>query len=205
MEILHIFDSTIRNVMRPVALNIVCTLHRLWKWYFPSGNIRSEDSVCYERVSHRALVGCSYFPFVRLIVKDFRRTEVESHTHVRAYPVVPSGAYHPKGRFTILHVRGLPPPKSVPILVPILSASLLDQSTRVEVDVTEQVIRLAGPRHDFFGFEYPLGILKPWLCDCTGMKSNEHDLILKILLDVTFEVHTFKGDELVLPIPKLIV
>lgn len=178
-----------------VLLRIATFVHSLLRW---PGNqaIHVHDLACYS-VGHRIprLKLTLAFPYVKIVHRHFRRG-IHSPAALKCYPVNGNGIFRSDGKFTIINHRDLHPPIPVSPRPLIISAALSD--THGTVDVTEEVVRLAGPRRDFFGFKYPLAVLTPWLCDRKGFTANEREMKLEICLDDTFEVHTYTGDDMVI-------
>lgn len=185
-------------LVRTAALQIVYHVHRLVTWLFPSTTTRVNDSVMYELARTTETMFSIRWPFVRRVSADFVQVgglRGSSKNILRVYPVQSSGSFSPRGPFTIICWHGLPPPLPPAPKLPILSASLFCTRTSKNHDVTEELVRLAGPRHDFFGFRYPLTVVLPWLCARTGVRENAESLKLAIMRDSTFKTRTFEKNE----------
>ena len=176
-----------------LLFRFACALSQAWTWLTAGAEASLDTCVSYIGSPLTRTSVSSKFPFVRRVLTQFRRGNVFKScntTLIRAYPVHGNGTYSSEGKFTMIHYTNIAPPLPK-VSLPILSALLRDTALEKQVDVTNEMIRLAGPRHDFFGFSYPLWALIPWLCDRTNLIANDRDLILTICVDDTFDVYTY--------------
>lgn len=192
--------SLIGRYARFTTLHVMCKLYSVWTWLVPSGISAINESASYTPSTKPTLSLTSWPPFFRRVRRGFTRTSRETRECIRVYPVNGSGSYTTHGNFTIVYCRELPPPLRSFTALPIAAASLLDAYTGKGHNVTDEIVRLAGPRYDFFGFRYNLRMLTPWLCDRHQIIANARDLSLHVCVDDTFEVFTFDGTQpIILP------
>lgn len=194
--------SRVVRIGQRLVLHTAVGIHTLWIWAFARADITASHAFTLDQSSKVLL---SYrWPFIRRVVLHYdkwpsravRPRSREPVDVIRAYPVNGSGMYREHGQFTKIHSRLLAPPKSRVATWRILSAALHDESTGTEVDVTEEMRRLAGPLGDFFGFSYPMSVISPWLCERTGLVASLGDLTLSLCMDETYHVYKIRGNQL---------
>lgn len=122
------------------------------------------------------------FPFIHRFSTEFSRHINPCKPYIAIHPVNPYGMAQTNGSYSIVQCKCLSPPRNYR-RQPFIMAVLSDIVTGEERDVTHEMLRLAGPSFSFFGFHYPLNILIPWLCECSGLQSHYYNLFLSICLD----------------------